>query len=129
MKVIKNIDSHDIEMPFEGFTYVLPQDKMISVPDELSEFLEDRLPLSFEFKIKPQKGAVPLVKKTKTPVMIQSQPPNPLGETPIQDMKIMPVHPKATFGNPSEDLPASGVTDADGVSWYGEGIEVEGGNA
>lgn len=119
MKVVKNTDSHDIEMPFEGTTYVFPQGKAVEVPDDVKSFLEERLPLSFNF------GVTTLKKEKAEPVetyKTKVYTPESVYNSEI-DMKVVKAKPTDTFQ--PDDAPASGTAEVDGTEWYGEGIQLD----
>ena len=121
MKAIKNIDKNEIAMPFEGNTYLLPMGGAFMVEDDLYVFLQERLPMSFDFKYKVAKDKpVAKVKSQRTPSLI----PTAKDQDIIQeDMRVsaqaMPTSPDIT--------PPSGTVDKDGVEWYGEGVQISGG--
>lgn len=119
MKPIKNI-GNNLEVPYEFYTYSFPKNRVVMVENNLFEFIKDRWPLSFDFSIALDEKVKrpPEVHKDKTPMLIKT-------EDKSRDMRFSYGQPKATFG--PDELPASGVTDGDGVSWFGEGVEVEGG--
>ena len=118
MKLIKNIDQHDIKMPFEGYTYYLQKDVALAVPDNLFAFLEESFPLTYLFDqaiLKAEK--VREVKKNKSKIH------SPLGQQPIdadtEDMVISSPKPKDSFGF-NDEIPTT-------PDWYGNGLEVDNG--
>ena len=122
MKAIKNITEKDIIYPFDFNTYTLPMGKAVFVPDDLSAHLQEQLPMSFDFNYKAVgKTPIPQVRKVKTKSFIPTE--QKMKDLGTEDMRIQPVSPKPTFGNP--DALPNGV-DKDGVDWYGSGIEIEG---
>lgn len=114
---VKNIDSHEIVIPFEGTTYSLPKGKTVMIPKSLFDFLKERFPLSFDFEVQVKKAA-PAVKKTKTPSLLKRT------QRVNEDMQVIDTRPKEMFGG-ADITPPGGSTDSDGVAWYGGGIEVE----
>lgn len=117
MKPVKNIDSHDIDFPFEGNIYHLPQNEVVLVENAFYEFLKENFPLSFAFSVKVDKdNPVVAAKKTKAPVLTARKPL-------LNDMVVTSGRVKNTFVPDSPDVtPASGTVDPDGVGWYGEGL-------
>ena len=116
MKIVKNIDVHDINLPFQGKTYRLQQNIPLAVPDEVFTFLEESFPLSFSFNQEELKAEkVKEVKTTKTKVML------PIGSQALDedtnDMRISSPHPKDTFGF-NDEIPKT-------PDWHGEGLEVD----
>lgn len=126
MKPCKNIDKHDLSISFDFWTYSFPMDKTLMVEDKLFNFLHESFPLSFNFNVQVAKNkAVAPVRKTKTKAFIKTQE----GQTATLDKEAMYVQtskPKPTFGG-ADLTPPDGTVDKDGVGWYGEGIEIEGG--
>jgi len=113
----------DMDVPFEGFTYTFPADEIVTVDDKVYEYVATTWPLSFAIgqkldKMTPVKEA----KKVKTKSFFAKRNVEDLG---TEDMNIQsPMGETPTFGG-VDQLPKSGTTDADGVSWYGDGVQIE----
>jgi hypothetical protein len=110
MHVIVNKEQKDIPISFEGFDYIFSAGKPAQVEDILFNFLQELLPMSFDFK--------PDLSKIKVVAKVQRTP-------------TKTVFPGGKFGVPSanltkevaDDLPTNGQIDKDGVSWVGDGLE------
>ena len=124
MKIVKNLESHSIHLPFNFNTYTFPISKIVSVPDDVYDFLKSNFPLSFSFDVDTKKP-VSEVKSEKTKAYIK--PEEHVATFKTGDMNIETGRPNNTFAG-IDDTPADGIVDRDGVGWYGEGIEIEGAN-
>lgn len=113
MKTIKNIDNHNLYVPFNFKTYTLAKGIVASVPDDLYEHLVQNWPLSFQV-IEDNKNHRE-AKSVKTKVYVSPA-------SPTSPMKIG-MQEKPTFGQ-ADQTPNAGTIDRDGVSWFGEGIEI-----
>ena len=124
MKAIKNIDKHDIVIPYEGFTYTFPVQEIVTVDEKVHEYVANGWPLSFSISPKVDKMTpVKEVSKVKTKSMFAAN--RKTDDLGTEDMQIQsPMGEVPTFGG-VDQTPADGKTDADGISWYGPGIEVE----
>jgi hypothetical protein len=124
MRPIRNIDNHDLKVDFDFNTYFLPKNRTVMVEEDLFNHLKEILPLSFSFDVEVgSKGKpLPMVKRTKTKSFFPTDEKRKTND----DMYIENPNPKATFGG-ADLTPDSGTTDKDGVTWYGEGITIEGG--
>jgi hypothetical protein len=117
MKTAKSKDD-SLVISFEGWDYHFKKKKTVFITQKLLDHLKERYPLAFDFEVKPKRGQkITNVKKTKTKVFFK--------EPEEIDMKVMqPGAQSPTFGQ-ADLTPPSGTTDKDGVSWYGEGVEIE----
>ena len=120
MKAIKNIEGKLLEVAFEGKTYVFGKDKTVLVEENVIEHLKETIPLAFDFKVKTTKKSIFKRVKTKTTPALRpmSSPANDMIATKKGE-QMMPL-------GKVDVTPPSGTTDRDGVSWYGEGVEIEG---
>lgn len=118
-KAIKNIDNHDFKIPFNFFTYSIPKEKTVLVEEDLFNFIKDSWPKSFNFEIEGVK--YPTVEKVQTRAYIRTQEGQP---TP--SMAVSSPTPTPTFRG-ADLTPPNGTVDSDGVGWYGDGIQIEGG--
>jgi hypothetical protein len=121
MRTLKNIGKKDMEVPFNFNTYSFPKEKPVAVEDDVAAFIEERWPLSFNFSNKVEKDT-PEVTKTKSRAYIRPE----INKKIDSSMSIDSEEAKPTFGG-ADQTPADGSIDGDGVSWYGEGIEITGG--
>jgi hypothetical protein len=120
MKIVKNINSKSLEASFSGWTYFLPKGNPVFVEDDVFDYIMETWPKSFwEVKKPPKDSVIPTVTKKKTPSFLKP------AEEQAVSMRVTSRNgmQNNTYGFVDE-TPASGKTDADGVSWYGEGIEV-----
>lgn len=83
MQVIVNKEQKDIPVSFEGYDYVFDAGKPAQVEDDLFNFLQELLPMSFDFK--------PDLSKIKVVAKVQKKPTNT-------------VFPGGRFGAPSANL-------------------------
>lgn len=121
MRAIKNLESRDVDVSFEGWTYHLPKEKTVFLDDAVGDFVRDSWPKSFKF-VKPAKDEViAKADKKKTPSFI-----NAASNSNQTDMRITSRTGRQTptFGQVDE-TPDSGQIDSDGVGWYGEGLKIE----
>ncbi len=109
MHVIINKEQKDIPVSFEGSDYLFSAGKPAQIEDTLFTFLQELLPMSFDFK--PD-----LKKLTKV---------DEVSKTPTKT-----VFPGGKFGAPTanitrgvDELPSNGQIDKDGVEFYGKGLE------
>lgn len=110
MKVIVNKEQKDLTFSFEGNDYTFSAGKPAQVEDNLYDHLKELVPLAFDFE--PELGKINAVAKVR--------------QTPTKN-----VFPGGRFGVQSaninrpvaDDLPSNGQVDADGVEFYGKGLE------
>lgn len=115
---VKNIDSHDIEVPYEGVTYKFIQGITVKVPEIVGAHLEENFPLSFNFGAQLQKEEAPEAETFKTKIYTSESIYNS-----SLDMKVTSPKPQSTFT--PDETPANGQKESDGIEYYGEGVEVD----
>lgn len=109
MHVIVNKEQKDIPVSFEGFDYLFSAGKPAQVEDDLFNFLQELLPMSFDFKPELKKiTKVDQVSKTPTKTVF------PGGRFGAQTANIT---------RDVDELPSNGQIDKSGVEWYGPGLE------
>ena len=110
MIAVKNVEGKDLEVSFEGNTYIFPKDTALFIPEDLASHLGEIIPLAFDFNYKPAKGEMlPKVRFNKTKSIYPEK-----AEAEI-DMKVSQGKMKADILEPDYE--------ARGADFYGKGIE------
>jgi len=115
-KVIFSPAENELEMPFEGTTYIIPPKKDVLVENEgFVSFLKETLPWIEVKEPKREKEPyfVTKAKTKKTPVYREVKP--------TSDFVARKIALEEDLG--VDGLPPSGMVDKDGVEWIGEGVQ------
>jgi hypothetical protein len=107
---IKNIEAKDLQLNFEGTTYLFPKGTVVLVDQKVVDHIKEIWPLAFEFNLALPKGKqVSKVKESKTRSVFGFQP------TPVQDMKVTQAGTQRNTFVPDSET--------QGPDYYGAGIE------
>lgn len=109
MKVILNKNESEINYPFEGFTYKIPTNTPVSVQDRFAVFIQGVYPW---IEVSEENKEIPEIEKTQSVSFVKLRQDAPFGTELKKDL------------NP-DGTPAAGTTDADGIEWTGDGIQVD----
>ena len=122
MKAIQNTINKDLEVSFEGYTYMFPKSKTpLLVENNLYEHIKGIWNKVFK-DIKTSQKQMLKPKRKKTPSYIKQEPESTYS---TNDMRVTEAgHQVPTFKG-VEGVPTSGTVDKDGIEWYGTGIEEE----
>ena len=102
--IIKNIDRNDIEVAYEGTTYIFPMKQIVQVDDEVGKFTVEKYPLSFSKGSQLKAADAKPVETYKTKVYMATQQLQ--REEPMVNSE-----------------PAITQIDNSDQSWYGDGIQ------
>jgi len=83
--IIRNIEKHTIEVPYEGTTYIFPEGQIVDVNDGVGQFTIEKFPLSFSSGMQLKAKEAKPVETYKTKVYVAQKHLNqeePVSQTP-----------------------------------------------
>ena len=101
---------------FEGYDYMFPADKPVSVTDELYKFVIEGWPMSFKKYEGKKTEVIPTISRKETKSSFPKE-----ARFASKDMMVTPPVNRQVMG--IDNIPTNGTVDADGVEWTGEGLE------